>query len=127
MNPKFTLKRKERLKSMKAIQQLFKEGKSFSDFPLRIIYMENGRQDGNLQAGFSVSKRHFKRAVDRNRVKRLIRESYRLQKINLAKELEKKEKKIAVFFIYTSGDLPVFEQLYEKMGNVLERIEKSVI
>jgi ribonuclease P protein component len=112
---------------MKAIQQLFKEGKSFSHFPLRIVYMENERQDSQLQAGFSVAKHHFKRSVDRNRVKRLMRESYRLQKNNLAKELEKNEKKIAVFFIYTSGDLPVFEQLYEKMGKMLERIEKSLI
>lgn len=112
---------------MKAIQQLFKEGKSFSHFPLRVVYMENERQDCSLQAGFSVSKRHFKRAVDRNRVKRLMRESYRLQKNNLAKELEKAHNKIAVFFIYTSGDLPVFNELYEKVGNAISRIEKTFI
>jgi ribonuclease P protein component len=111
---------------MKVIQRLFKEGKSFSLFPLRVVYMENERQDSPLQAGFSVSTRHFKRAVDRNRVKRLMRESYRLQKNNLANELEKKDKKLAVFFIYTSGDLPAFNELYEKIRNVLDRIEKSV-
>lgn len=88
--------------------------------------MENERQDSALQAGFSVSTRHFKRAVDRNRVKRLMRESYRLQKNNLAEDLEKKDKKLAVFFIYTSGELPVFNELFEKFSNVLDRIGKSI-
>ena len=108
------------------IQQLFKEGKSFYYFPFRVIYMENEIQNLPLKAGFTVSTRYFKHAVDRNRVKRLMRESYRLQKADLFKGLNKHNKKMAVFFIYTSGDLPVFDELYEKMRNVLDRIEKSI-
>ena len=88
--------------------------------------METEIQNLPLKAGFTVSTRHFKHAVDRNRVKRLMRESYRLQKSDLIDGLNKNNKKIAVFFIYTSGDLPVFTELYEKMRNVLDRIEKSV-
>ncbi len=111
---------------MKTIQQLFKEGKSFSHFPMRVVYMQNEQQDSPLQAGFSVSTRHFKRAVDRNRVKRLMRESYRLQKDKLLTEVIKNQKKIALFFIYTSPELPSFTNLYEKVGNVLERIGNNL-
>jgi len=108
------------------IQQLFKEGKSFSYFPFRAIYMETKNQDLPLKAGFTVSTRYFKHAVDRNRVKRLMRESYRLQKSNLFKELKNNNKQLAVFFIYTSGDLPKFNEVFEKMRIVLERIEKLI-
>ncbi len=88
--------------------------------------MKNDQQDSQLQAGFSVSTRHFKHAVDRNRVKRLLRESYRQQKSELLDAAMKYQKKVAVFFIYTSGELPVFKDLYEKVGNALGRIEKSI-
>ncbi len=112
---------------MKVIQKLFKEGKSFSHFPLRIIYMEMENQDSALKAGFTVSTRHFKQAVDRNRIKRLMRESYRLQKNNLANELVMHNKKLAVFFIYTAAELPKYNEVYEKIGSALERIEKSFV
>jgi ribonuclease P protein component len=108
------------------IQQLFKEGKSFSYFPFRVVYMETENQDLHLKAGFTVSTRYFKHAVDRNRVKRLMRESYRLQKSNLVKELIGNNKQVAVFFIYTSADLPKFTEVFEKMRVALERIEKSI-
>ena len=67
----------EKLKSQKAIEQLFAEGKSVSAYPLRMVYLDNQSQ---LKVGVSVSKRNFKLAVHRNRVKRLLREGYRLNK-----------------------------------------------
>jgi ribonuclease P protein component len=108
------------------IQKLFKEGKSFSVFPLRAIYLSVEEQDAPLKAGFTVSTKYFKKAVDRNRVKRLMRESYRLQKNNLADELTKTNRQFVVFFIYTSPDLPGYHLVFDKMGNVLKGIEKSI-
>lgn len=126
ITPKFTLKNKERLKGMKVIQRLFKEGKSFSQFPLRVIYLETECRDAALQAGFTVSTRHFKHAVDRNRIKRLMRESYRLQKNPLADKLIKSQRQLAVFFIFTAAELPKYEEIFEKVGNALERIVCSI-
>lgn len=120
---KFTLKATERLKSRKIIQQLFKEGKSFPVFPLRVIYLETENKDVHLQSGFSVSTRHFKHAVDRNRIKRLMRESYRLQKNTFLNHLQESDKSIAVFFIYTGKELPDYHLIYEKTGKALLKLE----
>ena len=125
LQPKFTLKAQERLKSRKVIQHLFKEGKSFTHFPFRVIYLETENHLLPLQAGFSVSKRHFKKAVDRNRIKRLMRECYRLQKNNLKTELEENHKSLVVFFIYTGNELPKYELVFEKTGSVLGKLEKT--
>jgi ribonuclease P protein component len=122
----FTLKAHERLKSRKIIQRIFKEGKSFSHFPFRVMYMETENEVSPLQAGFTVSTRHFKKAVDRNRIRRLMRESYRLQKNDLLKELEGNRKSLAVFFIYTGNELPDYKDVFEKIGGALQRLEKII-
>lgn len=126
LQPKFTLQAQERLKSRKVIDQLFKEGKSFSHFPFRIIYLETENHLFPLQAGFSVSKRHFKNAVDRNRIKRLMRECYRLQKNSLKTELEENHKSLVLFFIYTGNELPKYDLVFEKIGSALGRLEERV-
>ena len=88
--------------------------------------MEIESESETLQAAFSVSKRHFKQAVKRNRIKRLMRESYRLQKARLKDLLAENEKKLVIFFIYTSSEMPSFNEVYEKTGKALERIEKAI-
>ena len=105
------------------IQELFKEGKSFSVFPLRILYLQTENKKFPLQAGFTVSSKNFKKAVDRNRIKRLMRETYRLQKNKLLSQLEDSHKSLAVFFVFTGKDLPEYDELYEKMRVGLERLE----
>lgn len=97
-----------------------------ANFPLRVIYLETEQQLTPLQAGFTVNKRNFKKAVDRNRIKRLMRESYRLQKNNLKNELAKSNKTLALFFIYTGKELPCYQEIFEKTGNVLAKIEKAI-
>ena len=86
--------------------------------------MEIDHQIGCLQAGFSTSTRNFKKAVDRNRIKRLMRECYRLQKNSLQTELEENHKNLAVFFIYTGKELPEYSLVFDKIGSALERLEK---
>lgn len=126
INERFTLNANERLKSRKVIQRLFKEGKSFSHFPFRVMYLSADAQIVPLQAGFTVSARNFKKAVDRNRIKRLMRESYRLQKNDLKSSLEKNQKMLAIFFIYTGSEMPAYKDIFDKMGSGLKRLEKII-
>jgi ribonuclease P protein component len=124
---RFTFKADEKLKSRKLIQQLFKEGKSFSHFPLRVIYLLPEKNHSHLQAAFSVSSKNFKKAVDRNRIKRLMRETYRLQKFALQSKLEENGHYLAIFIIYTGNPLPEFENIFEKMTTVLHRLQKIIL
>jgi len=86
----FTFQKEERLKSRKLIEQLYKEGTFIKVFPLRMLYLQTEHTSNfPAQAGVSVPKRNFKRAVDRNRLKRLLRESYRKQKYTVYDAAEK--------------------------------------
>ncbi len=87
---KHTFGREEKLKSRKIIGRLYTEGKSIKAFPLRMVYLQTDHtSDFPCQAAVSVPKRNFKKAVDRNRIKRLLRESYRLQKQIAYSEVDK--------------------------------------
>ena len=78
---KQTLGKQERLKSKTLIGELYKEGKSVKSFPLRLVYIQREHTSKYpAQVGVSVPKRNFKKAVDRNQIKRLLRETYRKQK-----------------------------------------------
>jgi ribonuclease P protein component len=114
---------------------LFRGGRSFALFPLRVYWALNegpaedpsGAEEGVLQFGAGVSKRHFKRAVDRNRIKRLIREAYRTQKLPLQDLLKESEKGyLKLFILYTGKELPDYQLIREKVGAVLERLEKEL-
>jgi len=120
----FTLGKQERLKSRKAIEQLFKDGQRFTITPYRVFYRKAGKP--GLQFGAGVSSKNFKKAVDRNRVKRLMREAYRLQKINLQKHLKDSNTGLNLFFIYTGKELPSYDIIYEKMALALQKLTDSI-
>jgi len=125
----FTLGRNERLKSRKQIEQLFSEGKSFPLSPFRIYYLVTPlitNSSSTLQFGAGVSGKNFKRAVDRNRVKRLTREAYRLQKKQLQEATIEKKLQLNIFFIYTGKELPAFHIVKEKVNVILNKLTKIV-
>ncbi len=121
---RYTFKKDDKLKSRKLIEQLFKEGKSFSNFPMRVLWKYNETSKMPLQTGFAVSSKYFKKAVDRNRIKRLMREAYRLQKNDLQNHLKLQEKKMVLFVIYVGNELPAYPLIFEKTSHVLNRLFK---
>jgi ribonuclease P protein component len=121
---KHTYSKIEKLKSKILIEKLFDEGKSVKIFPLRLIFLETEFNEPiKIKCGVSVGKRNFKNAVDRNRVKRLIREAYRLNKSayfnNIATQY-------AFMILYIGNEKPTFEQTDKSMRKLLEKFVEGV-
>ena len=123
----FGLSKKERLKSRTQIEFLFEKGKSITVFPIRVnfLFLEAEKPHQAL-IGVTASKRYFKKAVDRNRIKRLLREAYRLQKKELNEALGKAGKNALVFFMYTDKSLPTFELVTSAMDSCLKRLVQKL-
>lgn len=123
-----TYPHKEKLKSRKTITQVFEQGKTFAIYPIRFFYLDCSEETSfpNLQTGVIVRKKNFKHAVERNRIKRLLRESYRLEKNSLATFLTDSNKKVALFLLYTGKDLPTIELLKEKTAIGLQKIMERI-
>ena len=109
MAKQFTLGKTERLKSRKTIEQLFSGGKSFAINPFKVFYLFDASAGSSLQFGAGISSKHFKKAVDRNRVKRLMKEAWRLQKNPLHTLVKEQNQSLSVFFIYTGKALPDYK------------------
>ena len=118
----------ERLNSKTQIGKMFEGGasKSFSIFPIRVVYMPVEQGEAAASILVSVSKRRFKRAVKRNRVKRQIREAYRKNKDLLTAALQHSGRRIAIAFIYLSDELVATAELEEKMKTALARISEKL-
>lgn len=127
MNPKASLHYRQRLKSRSLIESLLKKGTAFNIFPFRTIVLftpvdNETPETAFLQAGFSVSARKFKKAVDRNRIKRLTKEAYRIQKHLLEEPLRQQKKQAVLFFIYTGKEKPELTLVKEKMDLILNKL-----
>ncbi len=119
----FTYGKKEKLKSKKLIDQLFSEGQSVSAFPLRLVFLETPLEEAIVaKTGVSVSKRHFKTAVDRNRIKRLMREAYRLNKSNY---FNKVSTQYAFMILYIGKEKPTYQQVEKKMNVLFDKFLKK--
>lgn len=117
--------KKEKLKSKKLIDQLFEEGQSVSAFPLRLVYLQTTFNDDVIaKTGVSVSKRNFKKAVDRNRVKRLLREVYRLNKTVYFNNITTQ---YTFMILYIGKDKPTLTQIESRMKHLFEKFSDKVL
>jgi len=121
----FSYNKTEKLKSRKQTEQLFNKGKSFTIFPMKVFYLEAEGQDKIAKAGVGVGSRNFKKAVHRNRIRRLLREVYRTEKIPLYNYLEQNDKHVALFFLYIDKVMPEYVLLKEKMNLIIRRLIKE--
>jgi len=124
----FSLNKKERLKSKILIDLLFSKGNVLREYSIKLVWVNTDSQQSEpLVAGFGVSKRLFKRANKRNRIKRLLREAYRLHKNSLQNSLQSKNRHIGIMIIYTADNLTTFKAIEDKIIVILNRLEKAVI
>ena len=120
----FTYNKKEKLKSKKLIDQLFTEGQSVSAFPLRLVFLETTFDDNVIaKTGVSVSKRYFKTAVDRNRIKRLLREVYRLNKAGFFNNITTQ---YAFMILYIGKEKPTFTLVENKMKILFDKFSSKI-
>ena len=120
----FSYPKAEKLKSKKIIDLLFSQGKSVGKFPLRLVYIPfDFEEEMPLKMGVSVSKKHFKHAIDRNYYKRVLRECYRLNKHLLTDHL--KQKYCLMFFYQTSERLP-YEEINDKTIQLFVKFIKTI-
>lgn len=122
----------ERICRKKIIDLLFdKTSSSLLFYPIRIVYRilsdeEKVLQEEHVSVLFSVSKKHFKQAVKRNRVKRQLRESYRLNKSALSTVCLESDRKLAVAFLWLSEDLWETKRIQLKMQQILSRLLNEI-
>ncbi len=119
----YKFSKKEKLKSQKEIELLFKQGKSINQFPIRLIYKVKAEKNNiSINFGVSVPKKKIKLAVNRNLIKRRIREAYRLNNYDLKTKLLESEKEINMMMIYSSEQILSFKEIEEKIKVILSRL-----
>jgi len=121
-----TFKREEKLKKSKLITQLFAEGNSISVFPIKLIYLQVDHDSPyKIQAGVSAAKRNFNKAVDRNKIKRLIREVYRKNKNILYDFLNTNNINCIFSVIYISKKILPYKEFENKILLLLQKLIKE--
>jgi ribonuclease P protein component len=121
----FTYGSTEKLKSKKLFEQLFAEGKSVTQYPIRLVYAKTDLIKDNVQikAGVTVSKRKFKSAVKRNRIKRVLREAYRLNKSSINNN---STDKYSLLFLYLGKEMPKSSEINTCIVSVINKFNKKI-
>jgi len=124
-------RKEERLCSRHLAARLFKEGRSFLVYPVKVVYLEVKEEDisrmkSNLQVMMTVSKKRFKTAVKRNRIKRLLRECWRKNKSGITLQAKERNIHLAVSLIYIGEGLPDYAFLNSKIISVVKRLTQEL-
>lgn len=123
ISPDFSFPAEERLKHKKLFESLFTAGNRAFKFPVLAMWKEvELPTDAWVQVGFVAPKKHYKKAVDRNRIKRWLREAYRTQKHDLEAELKANGKQVAILFIIMKSDNISYEAIRPKILLLLQEI-----
>lgn len=123
-----SLQPEERLKLRKQIEMLFQNGEAFSFYPLRVVFrLEKLYQEQRwpVKVGFSIPKKRFRRAHDRNRIKRLLKEAWRTQKHSLYESVPK-DWQLHCFLIYNAREILTFEQAIEAVSTAQKKLIQKV-
>ena len=121
---KKTYHKSEKLKSQKLIENLFENGQYVSTFPLRLVYMEMYFDEKiQVKTAVSVSKRNFKSAVDRNKIKRLLREAYRLHQSSYFNNISTQ---YAFMILYIGKEIPSFTDVEKNMKMLFEKFSNTL-
>ena len=121
----FKLSADERIKSRGLFDQLFESGKGFRIHPFRMVWLSSPFRSKNpVRIAVGAPKKNMRKAVHRNRMKRLMREAYRLQKEKLQLHLQQKDQQLSVFILYVGKELPEYEVVFEKIGTIINRLIK---
>ncbi|RLD33838.1 MAG: ribonuclease P protein component [Bacteroidetes bacterium] len=123
---KFAFNKREKLTKRKHIEELFSNGTVINAFPYRILWELTTAQDSPIKFAISVPKKKFKRAVDRNLLKRRAREAFRLHKAELFNKLEDENKTLNIFFIYVSHDILDFHTIEKKIVQIIQKVIAAV-
>ncbi len=128
MSSQFTFQKKDKLKSRKQTQFLFAKGQSMNSFPIKLIYTLESNEPGSVQTGVGAPSRTFRKAVDRNRVKRLLREGYRLERPEfIASSVDALNKlRVNLFFLYTDATVISQKEIQEKIKQLLSRLSEKI-
>jgi len=122
-----SLGRSEKLKSEKSISQLFETGKILSVSPVRLIYQKNSSSPGKfVKSGFAVPKKNFKRAVDRNLLKRRMREAYRVSKHILYTIHPEFLSGMEIMLIYQGRQIEEFEKIQNSISGLLKKLQQKI-
>ncbi len=127
MSQSFKFNKAERLKNHHLLSALFTSGKSFSAYPLRVVYIPI-QEKGQFPAQFSLSvpKKKFRLAVDRNRLRRQVREAYRLHKHLLYEDLTSKGQRIALMVMYVAKEEKSYKDIEQAMKRIIKGLKKAV-
>ena len=116
MDNRHTIKKAERISFQREIDSLFKEGNAFVSYPLRVVFLKQKPFSGaTVSILISVPKKKFKQAVKRNRLKRLIREAYRLNKASLIQYIQEKESGLLIAFLFIGKELSAWNEIETAM------------